>query len=174
MWIHTFTFLCDYYQFFLFPCQDANMSGSHFAITGCNLSWKIRLALETMVGKIRNLVLDLVILLTGKYPSHHVTQITRWNTKYQNIHPTSLRKLSSYYIYIYIYIYYIYIYYIYIILYIYKYIYTYTKSQSHTKYKKPLKNITVFNLIQETIQHQICERSHNEEVFFFCCKYLHI
>ena len=60
------------------------------------------------------------------------------------------------------------------LLYIYIYIYTYTKSQSHTKYKKPLKNITVFNLIQETIQHQICERSHNEEVFFFCCKYLHI
>ena len=170
MWIYTFTFLCDYYQFFLFPCQDANMSGSHCAIKGCNLSWKIRLALETMMGKIRNLVLDLVILLTGKYPSHHVTQITRWNTKYQKIHTTPLRKLSSYYIYIYIYIYIIYIiYYIYINIYI----HIYTKSQNHTKYKKPLKNITVFNLIQETIQHQICERSHNE-VFFFCCKHLHI
>ena len=42
---HICTFLCDYYQFFSFYCQNANITGSKFAIIGCNLSKKHRLVL---------------------------------------------------------------------------------------------------------------------------------
>ena len=33
-------FLCDYYQFFSFSCQNTNITGSNCAIVGCNLSKK--------------------------------------------------------------------------------------------------------------------------------------
>ena len=42
---HIFTFLCDYYQFLSFYCQNANKTGSNCAIIGCNLSKKHRLVL---------------------------------------------------------------------------------------------------------------------------------
>ena len=45
IWTQTFTFLWDYCQLFSFFCQDANKVGSNYAIIGCNLSKKHKLAM---------------------------------------------------------------------------------------------------------------------------------
>ena len=45
-------FLCDYCQLFSFSYQDANKTGSNYAIIGCNLSKKHKSALnKTQSGK---------------------------------------------------------------------------------------------------------------------------
>ena len=56
LWTHIFTFLRDYCQLFLFFCQDANKTGSNFAIVRCNLSKKHKLTLYKTQSKEPNYV----------------------------------------------------------------------------------------------------------------------
>ena len=62
--------VCDYYHLLPFSRQDANMIGSNFVITGCNLLKKLNLALQT-----QNRV-EFTILLRATYT-------TIWKEKFK-------------------------------------------------------------------------------------------
>ena len=62
LWTYIFTFLRDYYTFFSFFCQNANIAGSNCAIIGCYLAKKHKLALPQTWSKEPNYI-DHKILL---------------------------------------------------------------------------------------------------------------